>query len=131
MKKGTGEFVKVEKEIYVCDQCRKELNVNSYIIFNHEWNDGYDNFGNQVDMCSMDCLRKYIASHDSDYVFRGNEDIHIDLPSEIAKELFESLNKHDTLNSWAEKAVAWFEKHKSMSVNSFAYAELENIIKQV
>lgn len=72
MKKGTGIFVKVEKTINVCDFCKKELDVDNTIEFDFRWDDGYDHYGDKIEVCSVECLVDEIKTYSRDYVFHGD-----------------------------------------------------------
>ncbi len=86
MKKGTGTYLKQEVMIIVCDHCGKELSTN-YITYDFRWNDGYDYYGDVIEVCSMDCLTKELKTAREDYYFPGGEDTRLYMPSSQMKRL--------------------------------------------
>lgn len=91
MKKGTGVFKKIEETILVCDECGVELTFKEgFINFDFRWSDGYDNYGDDLDFCSLACMIRHIKKDVEfpEQYFPGGEDVKLSMPSKIAKDLF-------------------------------------------
>jgi hypothetical protein len=93
MRKGTGKFLKQEVMITVCDHCGKELSTD-YITYDYRSTDGYDNYGDVMEVCSMECLIKEISQGDelyaklSDhYYFPPASDVRLHMRSDLMKKL--------------------------------------------
>jgi len=63
MRKLTGKIHQVEETIDVCDVCEKELSVENKIDWNGTWENWGDILGGRFEVCSLECLRKYLYGH--------------------------------------------------------------------
>ena len=90
MKKGTGVFKKVEETKIVCDECGQDINTLEYIVYNGEWSDGYDQYGDRYDFCSLECL---IQSNNNGnlYIPPENEDVRLEIPSKFLSVILSQL----------------------------------------
>lgn len=90
MRKGTGEFRKVEVTKVVCDECRDEIDILNQITYDSHWSDGYDVFGEDYDFCSVQCM----LNHSEKYRMMfppDNEDVKLEIPAKFMKIIMEKL----------------------------------------
>ena len=60
MKKGSGVFRTIEETKTICDECGADVPFE-HISYDARWSDGYDNYGDSWDFCSLSCLTKYLT----------------------------------------------------------------------
>lgn len=89
MKKYLETYKKLIDYIHICDNCGKELIYDkNWIVYDFTWSDGYDSFGDEYEVCSLECLKKKLDGPLSrEYDFPSGQSVKLDLPSEIAKQL--------------------------------------------
>ena len=81
MRKGTGIFKNVEETKLVCDRCGADINILEWIRYSNKWTDGYDNYGDSFDYCSLDCLLGDINTDRSCMLPPESEDVMLNIPT--------------------------------------------------
>lgn len=92
MKKGTGVFKKVEETKTVCDECGEDIATFEYIVYNAKWSDGWEQFGNTSDFCSLDCLLKS-HSNGNLYLPPKGEDVKLEIPVKFFSVILSKLGE--------------------------------------
>lgn len=92
MKKGTGEYTKVEKTVLVCDTCEVELNPIVHIYYSNEWNDGHDYYGDDYQFCSLSCFMHKLREDPEYRLPHNGEDAVLRLPRTEMEFILERLD---------------------------------------
>ncbi len=90
MKQKTGIKRYIEETIDVCDVCKTLLSESNWITYDYTWSDGYDSFGNEINVCSLRCLNKELDTYKNEYpnfCFPGEQSVKLYAPSDVMKKL--------------------------------------------
>ena len=91
MRKGTGEFKKVEVYKTVCDECGQDVKIENQIHWDAHWSDGYDRYGDDFDFCSVECMMNHFRKDFPMTFPPDNEDVTLEIPSKFLKGLLYKL----------------------------------------